>query len=167
MTSVASTGRKRPPAPTRPPAFRLSEFLPYRLAVLADVTSEAFAQIYREQFKLTIPEWRVLATIAEVPRVRAKDVGAARHLPKTAVSRAVASLGRRGLLKVDVNAHDKRESFLSLSAKGRALHAEIVPYAVAFAEGLVADLTREERQALQRALDKLGAIATPGHDASS
>ena len=164
---VASTRDKSVRTPPRRPAFRLGEFLPYQLAVLADVTSEAFAQIYRERFKLTIPEWRVLATVAEAPRVRAKDVGAARHLPKTAVSRAVASLGRRGLLKVDVNADDKRESLLSLSAKGRALHAEIVPYAVAFAEGLVAGLTREERQALRSALDKLGAIATPQGAASS
>lgn len=148
--------------------FRLEEFLPYQLAVLAEVTSEGFAQVYRARFKLTIPEWRVLATVAEVPRVRAKDVGAARHLPKTAVSRAVASLRRRGLLKVDVNASDKRESFLSLTAQGRALHAEIVPLAAAYARNLLEQLPPSEREAFRKAVRRLGAIATPApRDASS
>ncbi|MDX2205013.1 MAG: MarR family winged helix-turn-helix transcriptional regulator [Hyphomicrobiaceae bacterium] len=166
MPRGPATASKADPAADGPGAFRLSEFLPYQLAVLAEVTSAGFAQVYRERFRLTIPEWRVLATIAEAPRVRAKDVVAARHLPKTAVSRAVASLRRRGLLKVDVNAHDKRESFLSLTPRGRALHAEIVPYAAAFAEAMLGRLTPAERAAFQSALRKLGAIATPGDRAS-
>lgn len=143
-------------------AFRLEEFLPYQLAVLADVTSAGFARVYADRFGLTIPEWRVLATVAEVPRVRAKDVGAARHLPKTAVSRAVSSLRRRGLLKVDVNRADKRESFLSLTTKGRGLHAELVPLARDYARALAERLTPAERVALQSAFEKLAtAIDAP------
>lgn len=143
------------PSETQP--FRLEEFLPYQLAVLADVTSAGFARLYADRFGLTIPEWRVLATVAEVPRVRAKDVGAARHLPKTAVSRAVSSLRRRGVLKVDVNRSDKRESFLSLTAKGRGLHAELVPLARAYARALSDRLSPAERSALQSAFEKLAA----------
>ncbi len=162
MASGATTSARRAGEDCRAGGFRLDTFLPYQLAVLAEMTSEGFAQVYRERFKLTIPEWRVLATVAEVPRVRAKDVGAARHLPKTAVSRAVASLRRRGLLKVDVNASDKRESFLSLTPRGRALHAEITPLAGDYARGLLASLTPQERAAFESAVSKLGAIATPG-----
>lgn len=139
-------------------AFRLEDFLPYQLAVLADVTSAGFARVYAERFGLTIPEWRVLATVAEVPRVRAKDVGAARHLPKTAVSRAVSSLRRRGVLKVDVNRADKRESFLSLTAKGRALYGELVPLACSYAHALAQRLTAPERAALQSAFTKLAGV---------
>jgi len=143
------------------PPFRLEEFLPYQLAVLADATSAGFARVYAERFGLTIPEWRVLATVAEVPRVRAKDVGAARHLPKTAVSRAVASLRRRGLLKVDINRADKRESFLSLTARGRALHGELVPLARAYAQALAERLSPAERAALQSAFEKLVTASDP------
>lgn len=139
--------------------FRLEEFLPYQLAVLAELTSAGFARVYAQRFGLGIPEWRVLATVAEVPRVRAKDVGAARHLPKTAVSRAVSSLRRRGCLKVDVNRADKRESFLSLTPKGHALHAQLVPLAEDYAKSLLARLDRVEQRALQSALRKLAASA--------
>lgn len=138
-------------------AFRLEDFLPYQLAVLAELTSAGFARVYAERFGLSIPEWRVLATVAAVPRVRAKDVVAARHLPKTAVSRAVASLRRRGCLKVDVNRADKRESFLSLTPKGRALHAQLVPLARSYAENLLGRLDPAERRALESALRKLAA----------
>lgn len=136
--------------------FELDGFLPYQFAVLAEVTSAGFAKVYSERFGLTIPQWRVLATVAEVPRVRATEVGAARHLPKTAVSRAVASLRRRGLLKVDVNKADKRESFLSLSPKGRALYVALVPLAQAYAARLRARLAPAEYRALQTAFERLG-----------
>lgn len=151
---MKSAARRNETAP-----FRLEDFLPYQLAVLADVTSAGFSRVYAGRFGLTIPEWRVLATVAEVPRVRAKDVGAARHLPKTAVSRAVASLRRRGLLKVDVNRADKRESFLSLTPKGRALHAELVPLARAYAHALVDRLSAAEHLALRSAFEKLALAA--------
>jgi DNA-binding MarR family transcriptional regulator len=144
-------------AKTDAETFKLEDFLPYQLAVLADLTSAGFARVYAERFGLGIPEWRVLATVAEVPRVRAKDVVAARHLPKTAVSRAVASLRRRGCLKVDVNRADKRESFLSLTPKGRALHARLVPLARSYAESLLGRLDPAEQRALQSALRKLAA----------
>lgn len=143
------------------PQFTLEGFLPYQLAVLAEVTSAGFARIYSGRFALTIPEWRVLATVAEVPRVRARDVVAARHLPKTAVSRAVASLRRRGYLKVDVNRTDRRESFLSLTPKGRALYAELVPLAERYARSLLARLAPAERRALDSAFAKL-AKSRPG-----
>lgn len=139
--------------------FRLEAFLPYQLAVLAELTSAGFASVYSARFDLSIPEWRVLATVAEVPRVRAKDVVAARHLPKTAVSRAVASLRRRGCLKVDINRADKRESFLSLTPRGRALHAQLVPLAEHYAETLLGRLSPAEQRALQSALRKLAPSA--------
>jgi DNA-binding MarR family transcriptional regulator len=142
-------------APTSHGTFRLEDFLPYQLAVLADITSAGFARVYEERFGLSIPEWRVLATIAEVPRVRAKEIGAARRLPKTAVSRAVASLRRRGVIKVDVNRADKRESFLSLTPKGRDLHAQLVPLALDYARTLTNRLSPQERLALQSAYERL------------
>lgn len=139
--------------------FSLEGFLPYQLAVLAEVTSAGFAQIYSERFGLTIPEWRVLATVAEAPRVRAKDVVAARHLPKTAVSRAVASLRRRGYMRVEMNRTDRRESFLSLTAKGQDLYARLVPLAERYAAALAARLTPAEQKALQSAFLKLARVS--------
>ena len=47
------------------PDFDLAAFLPYQLAVVAARVSKGFADRYRAEFGLTIPEWRVLAHLAQ------------------------------------------------------------------------------------------------------
>jgi DNA-binding MarR family transcriptional regulator len=140
----------RPEAP-----FSLRGFLPYQLAVLADYTSTRFAQVYSDRFGLTIPEWRVLATVGERDLLRAKDIEAERHLHKTVVSRAIAKLRARGLLDLKGNAHDRRESFLLLTAKGRKLYGEIIPLARDYSQEMLASLGAVERNGLERGLERM------------
>ena len=133
--------------------FSLRGFLPYQLAVLADYTSARFAEVYSERFGLSIPEWRVLATVGERDMLRAKDIEAERHLHKTVVSRAIAKLRARGLLDLKSNAEDRRESFLLLTAKGRKLYKEIIPLARVYSDEILASLSASERAGLQRGLE--------------
>jgi DNA-binding MarR family transcriptional regulator len=135
--------------------FSLRGFLPYQLAVLADYTSSRFAAVYSDKFGLSIPEWRVLATIGERDMLRAKDIEAERHLHKTVVSRAIAKLRRRGLIELKNNAEDRRESFLLLSAKGRQLYSEIIPLARIYSDEIVASLSISERSGLERGLEHM------------
>jgi DNA-binding MarR family transcriptional regulator len=135
--------------------FSLREFLPYQLAVLADYTSSRFAEVYSERFGLSIPEWRVLATVGERAMLRAKDIEAERHLHKTVVSRAIAKLRARGLLEVKNNAEDRRESFLLLTPNGRKLYAEIVPLARVYSDEILGSLSAVERAGLRRGLERM------------
>src|SRR5437660_4460544 len=135
--------------------FSLRGFLPYQLAVLAEYTSTRFAEVYSEKFGLSIPEWRVLATVGERDLLRAKDIEAERHLHKTVVSRAIAKLRARGLLQLKNNAEDRRESFLLLTAKGRKLYGEIIPLARVYSNEIVASLSASERIGLQRGLERM------------
>lgn len=135
--------------------FSLREFLPYQLAVLADYTSSRFAEVYSERFGLSIPEWRVLATVGECSMLRAKDIEAERHLHKTVVSRAIAKLRARGLLELKNNVQDRRESFLLLTPNGRKLYGEIVPLARVYSDGILGSLSAVERAGLQRGLERM------------
>jgi DNA-binding MarR family transcriptional regulator len=135
--------------------FSLRGFLPYQLAVLADYTSTRFAQVYSEKFGLSIPEWRVLATVGERALLRAKDIEAERHLHKTVVSRAIAKLHARGLIDLKSNAQDRRESFLMLTTKGRKLYGEIIPLARVYGKEILASLSTEDRAGLERALERM------------
>ncbi|MBV8851608.1 MAG: winged helix-turn-helix transcriptional regulator [Methylobacteriaceae bacterium] len=136
-------------------AFSLRGFLPYQLAVLADYTSSRFSEVYSEKFGLSIPEWRVLATVGERDMMRAKDIEAERHLHKTVVSRAIAKLRARGLIELRNNAEDRRESFLLLTAKGRKLYAQIIPLARTYSDEIVVSLTASQRAGLQRGLERM------------
>ena len=56
--------------------FDLSAFLPYQLAVVASRVSKEFAERYRVEFGLTIPEWRVLAHMAQFDAVSVREIQA-------------------------------------------------------------------------------------------
>jgi DNA-binding MarR family transcriptional regulator len=135
--------------------FSLRGFLPYQLAVLADYTSTRFAEVYSEKFGLSIPEWRVLATVGERAMLRAKDIEAERHLHKTVVSRAIAKLRARGLVELKNNVEDRRESFLLLTPKGRKLYGEIIPLARIYSDDILALLSASEREGLERGLERM------------
>lgn len=118
----------------------LETFLPYRLNRLAMAVSQQFRAVYGPHHDLTVPEWRVLATLAQFGTMTAKAIGAHSAMHKTKVSRAVRALEERRWLARSQNDRDRREEGLALTAAGLRVYAEIVPRALAFEAKLLADL---------------------------
>lgn len=147
------------------PALRLEAFLPYRLNVLAALASEALSRIYRERHRISIPEWRVLATLGQFGRLTARDIGTHSHMHKTKVSRAVADLEARRLVSRTASREDRREAHLSLTAKGRAIYRDLVPEALAFGRALEEGLSAAECRALDKAITALTRRAAQLHGA--
>lgn len=136
-------------------ALKLEEFLPYRLNVLASLTSQALSRIYADRYAIGVPEWRVLVTLGQYGMMTGKQIGAHSHMHKTKVSRAVAVLERRKLLARRTNREDLREAFLSLTAAGTAIYQELAPIAIDFARKLSEVIDPNDRAAFERAVDKL------------
>jgi DNA-binding MarR family transcriptional regulator len=137
------------------PLLLLEDFLPYRLSVLTNLVSNAIAGTYRERFGLSIPEWRVLAVLANSADLSAAEVAQRTAMDKVAVSRAVSSLLQSARLERRMARADRRRSVLRLTAAGRHVHAEVAPFALAYERSLLRPLARAERVALDRALDIL------------
>jgi DNA-binding MarR family transcriptional regulator len=136
--------------------FDLSSFLPYRLAVAAAAVSRDFAAIYRAEFGLSVPEWRILAHLSQAGPVSVRDIHARVDMDKPKVSRAAARLQRRGYVaKVD-GTEDRRLVSLSLTPAGRRLVAKIVPEARRFQARLEARLG-DRLAAFADALESLSA----------
>lgn len=136
----------------------LERFLPYRLNRVAAAVSEQLREVYGRKFGLTIPEWRVLATLAQSPRSTAREVGRHARLHKTKVSRAVQGLEERRWLSRAENPVDRREEFLSLTPLGVATYRAIVPDMSAFEDRLRAALGPDDTRAVGHALDRLEAV---------
>ena len=136
-------------------ALVLEHFLPYRLNVLASLTSNALAQIYAERFGLSIPAWRVVATLGQYETRTARDIAAHGVMHKSTISRAVSALEKRGLVVRAPNPDDRREEMLALTANGRSIYASLAPEALAFEEGLVSALAPQERRVLVGLIDRL------------
>ncbi|WP_325894290.1 MarR family winged helix-turn-helix transcriptional regulator [Grimontia sp. NTOU-MAR1] len=135
----------------------LNQFLPYRMVNLADGISNACSKIYREEFDVSIPEWRILARLAEHEKLNAKDIGDITFMDKSRVSRAVKLLEDKGLLLKVKDNTDNRASFLSLSESGRDLYAKIAPKALDWEAELIDVLDTVEYRDFLRVLEKLDA----------
>lgn len=112
--------------------FDLSAFLPYQLAVASSRMSKGFADRYRAEFGLTMPEWRVLAHLAQSDAVSVREIHARVDMDKSKVSRAAARLETQGLIEKRENPDDRRLLDMRLTDKGRELIARIVPIADAY-----------------------------------
>lgn len=137
--------------------LKLETFLPYRLNVLAGAVSEGLARVYADRHGIGIPEWRVIATLGQFERMSGRDIAAHTRLHKTTVSRAVAALEARGLLRRERDRADHRAELLSLKPKGRAMYEDLAPIAQGYAAALLAELPPEDAAALDRAISHLQA----------
>jgi len=135
----------------------LESFLPYRLARISAVVSREFRAVYGPHHDLTVPEWRVLATLGQFEEMGARDIGKHSSMHKTKVSRAVRALEERRWLKRRESQADRREEILTLTALGRATYADIVPRAIQFEARLIAVLGNLARPLLA-SLDRLETV---------
>ncbi|MEP6634605.1 MAG: MarR family winged helix-turn-helix transcriptional regulator, partial [Luteimonas sp.] len=131
---------------------------PYRLSVLSNRVSQTIANAYAERFGIGITEWRVIAVLGRYPGLSANDVAERTAMDKVAVSRALARLLERGLLRREAHGDDRRRSVLELSDAGYRVYDEVVPLALEYERGLLAPLDAEEREQLDRLLHKLGRV---------
>jgi DNA-binding MarR family transcriptional regulator len=155
MALSRPSGREAPDLSPVAPGFDLGAFLPYRLAVAAARVSRAFADRYRLEFGLSIPEWRLIAHLAAASGpVAMRDIQARVDMDKSKVSRAAARLQSGGLVVKAGNPADRRSLTLSLTPEGRALVARLVPVADAFQAELL-DRLGPEGAALGAALARL------------
>ncbi|KAF1694626.1 MarR family winged helix-turn-helix transcriptional regulator [Pseudoxanthomonas koreensis] len=134
----------------------LENFLPYRLSVLSNRVSQTIADLYQKRFGLAITEWRIMAVLGRFPDLSANEVAERTAMDKVAVSRAVARLLERSLIKREIHSDDRRRSVLALSEVGYTVYDEIAPMALACEQRLIATLDCEERATLDRLLAKLG-----------
>src|SRR5476649_1978647 len=135
--------------------LKLEDFLPYRLNVVASLTSQALSRIYAERYGIGVPEWRVLVTLGQYGLMSGKAIGAHSHMHKTKVSRAVALLEKRKLVQRRANRADLREAFLALTPAGRATYDDLAPVALDFANRLSEVVDPADREAFERAVDRL------------
>ncbi len=143
----------------KPRALRLAAFVPYRLSIATNMVSDVIAGAYRALFGLTIPEWRLIAVLAERGGSTQFDLGAVTRMDKVTVSRAAIALVARGLMSRSPNPQDKRSHLLSLTAEGLALYDQVAPKALALEDAILAEFSADEVVTLIAMLQRLEAAA--------
>lgn len=140
--------------------LQLESFLPYLVNNLADRISNGLSRIYAGGYGLSIPEWRVLANLAEHGVLNAKQIVTTTGMEKSKVSRAVKNLTERGLILQRRKEEDNRARDLALTAAGVALYGDLVPHALAWEGQLLDCLSVSEYRDFMYLLGKLRQRAT-------
>lgn len=134
---------------------RLGNFLPYLLSTTSNSISRRIADEYATRFGLNIPEWRVMAVLGDAGPMIQRDLVRATMADKVAVNRACKALEERGLVVRSPNALDGRSHHQELTEEGRAVHAEVMVFALDTEDRLFRVLSAEEQRQFKGMLSRL------------
>lgn len=129
--------------------FDLGAFFPYLVRVFYLSVRDSVAGIYQKTYDLTIPEWRTLCVIGPDRSLAAVEIVEFSSLDKVAVSRAVASMRKKGYLIKSIDGDDRRRSALKLSAKGQEVFFDLVPQMKALEKDMFTGFSQQERADFQ------------------
>jgi DNA-binding MarR family transcriptional regulator len=137
--------------------IRLADFLPYRFGTLGHWLTLPEAELRASPVPLTLPEWKVLAIVADRGPVTPVEIGRLGTQPKATVSRLVARLLEIGLLERRPKAGDGRTFELSLTDDGARVYGGLVPRARRLEARIDEALSPRERDMLERLIGKIEA----------
>ena len=137
------------------PRLTLHSFVPYRIAVLARGISVSLGKKYQRDLGITIPEWRLIAHLAEVGTCSSGDICARTAMDKAKVNRAVTRLVAAGLVLASTSSRDRRVNVLKLTTRGQKIYERVVPMALEHENTLLAPLSDTEMKQFMRVLEKL------------
>lgn len=146
--------------------FHLENWLPYEFSFVANRVSAMLQRMYGQRFGLSVVGWRVLAILNNASPLSAKEVAERSAMSPVNVSRAVAHLMLRGMVRRIPDKRDTRKVMLSPSAKGASAYRLVLPLAEAIEDEILGKLSAKERSALRQMMRKVARSAAAGLPAS-
>lgn len=135
--------------------YQLSNSLPYLLARLGVRMGDLFTRVIRKE-KLTLPMYRVLATLMEERRaLRLGEIVTRTSVDQSTLSRLVAEMERTGLLTRERPQDNQRSLQVTLTPRGAELASRLMPIAAYYEEVAADSLSAKETAALKKTLVQL------------
>ena len=150
-----SRARKSPAGRAADEKLSLHEFIPYKLAVVANRLSQSIGSLFEKKYGIQIPEWRILMALHSCGPLAPNEVVDHTSMDKGRVSRAQRRLVELDLVIVRDDPRDGRRLVLFLTRKGAGMCAAIIPAARETEAWLLSVLPAGERRALDKALSRL------------
>jgi DNA-binding MarR family transcriptional regulator len=138
---------------------RVEELLLYRVNRFYAAAGAMVVRVCEGQFGITRREWRLIAWLADAGELSPSALAERASLDRARTSRAISSLVTKGLALRQVVASDRRLATVKLSARGRALHAQLMPRVAGINRALLAPLGDADVARLDHLLERLQARA--------
>ena len=127
----------------------------FRLLGIASKLTQGFISRYTSQFGIGLPEWRTLGMMGQfgpLPSIRIAELA---EMDRGAISRAVAWLEAKDLVRrIDDPTH-KRRKIVALTAAGKRLHDRISALAQARQHRVLKLISPAEQETLNGIFEKL------------
>jgi len=123
--------------------------------VLSSLIGRAFHGQVALRHRISLPEWRVLVTLANHPGSTAAEIVERWAMQPMMASRAIRQLKRRGWVERKVRRDDRRSYALWLSDRGRQAYRRVRPDANQRYHEIVGTLAPGELALLESALRRL------------
>ncbi len=133
----------------------LDEYVPYLIRLVGFSISTHFEATTLRRFKLSIADWRVLATVMQLHEPSQANVIAHAGLNKMAVSRSISSLLNGRYLVRRQDPADRRTFLLKLTSKGKSTYNAIAIDALRLEDRLLSDVNTDDLERLKRLLKAL------------
>lgn len=133
----------------------VADLLSYRILRLSNTLALHSSRFYRDEFGVTLPEWRVMSIIASRTTTTARDISRVLATDKGWVGISVTSLWKRGYLTRSTDKRDARRTLLSLTERGKKKHDAILAAARQRQRRLLAVLSEGAADSLVASLDLL------------
>lgn len=138
----------------------LGDLLIYRLGRLYATAGAMTLRVCEGEFGIPRREWRLLAVLGESGELQPSELATRAELDRARTSRALTLLQAKGLVARQAVASDRRLAHVTLTDKGRELHARMLPRVAAINGSILAQLSDGEVTQLDHLLDALQRQAT-------
>ncbi|MBN9068607.1 MAG: winged helix-turn-helix transcriptional regulator, partial [Rhizobiales bacterium] len=134
-------------------------FLTSRVLKLSNTLGLYSSRRYRDEFGLTLPEWRVLSVVAYSEPTTAREISRILATDKGWIGLSADSLRRRGYVSGTPDKRDRRRTLLTLTEEGRKKHEAVLAVSTWRQERLMACLPDGAGDLFIECLDRLQAEA--------
>lgn len=154
--------------------LKVNEFLTFHLLRLSSIAKASVARIYLDPAGLSVPEWRLLASVANYSPLPFSDITAMTTMDKGQVSRTLRSAQAKGLVETELVPAERRgmgeggasasisRVIVRITPAGRELYDKVMPIAQSYQAGLLDLMSVEERRVLLDVLQKVYRYMTVG-----
>lgn len=143
----------------------ISDFLTFHLLRLSSLAKTCVTREYLDPFALSVPEWRLLATVVVLSPVPFSDISSMTTMDKGQVSRTLRSAQAKGLVATEVVPVEKRSGeaggppvsrvVVTITEAGRQLYGKVMPVAQRYQLDLLELMSMDERRVVLGVLQRL------------
>ena len=145
--------------------FKMDKSIFNRLGFTINQTSWAIRRriqnvIVRQGSSITPEQWILISLLYEKPLITQTELANLMFKDKASVTRMTKILKRNELIRLSQDRNDRRKRLLELSAKGRRLQEELLPFILEEYHKLVNTVPKTEKKLVMDTLTKICNTAT-------